>query len=191
MSEFEPSRTPSEVNPGEADSRNLLELVYDQLRRIAQMRMAEERGDHTLQATALVHEAYLRLTGGGSVHDLSRAQFFAAAGEAMRRILIEHARRRGRAKRGGGARRIDLTLADVADLSTVGDEEIVALDAAFQRLESIDPRAASVVRLRFYAGLTVEQAAAALVLSERTVKRDWEFARSWLYSEMTRDRSGQ
>jgi len=187
MSESEPSGTTNVIRPREADSPHLLELVYDQLRRIAQARMAEERRDHTLQATGLVHEAYLRLSTQQTAHELNRAQFFAAASEAMRRILIEHARRRGRVKRGGGSKRVDLQLADVADLSAVGDEEIVALDEAFRRLESIDARAASVVRLRFYAGLTIEQTAEALGLSERTVKRDWEFARSWLYSEMTRD----
>jgi len=187
MSESEPSCTPNEVRSGEADSPHLLELVYDQLRHIAMARMAEERRDHTLQATALVHEAYLRLTSGGRVGDQDRAQFFAAAGEAMRRILIEHARKRGRVKRGGRARRVEVELASVADLSDASGDEIVALDEAFRRFESVDPRAASVVSLRFYAGLTVEQTAEVLGLSERTVKRDWEFARSWLYAEMTRD----
>ncbi|MCL4199073.1 MAG: sigma-70 family RNA polymerase sigma factor [Phycisphaerales bacterium] len=187
MSEPDLSRTPKGIDAGEAGASSLIDAVYGQLCRIAQWRMAEERRDHTLQATALVHEVYLRLFKDGDLAERDRAQFFAAAGEAMRRILIEHARRRGRVKRGGGSKRVDLQLADVADLSAVGDEEIVALDEAFRRLESVDARAASVVSLRFYAGLTIEQTAEALGLSERTVKRDWEFARSWLYSEMTRD----
>ncbi len=186
MTESKPYRTSDKTASERADSLALLDLVYYQLRRIAQIRMAEERRDHTLQATALVHEAYLRLSTQQGVHHLNRAQFFAAAGEAMRRILIEHARRRGRVKRGGRAQRTDLSLADVADLSIVGDEKIVALDEAFRRLESVDPRAAAVVSLRFYAGLTVEQTAEALDLSERTVKRDWEFARSWLFAELSR-----
>lgn len=158
----------------------LVEQVYSQLRVIAQRQLQQERAGHTLQATALVHEAYLRLAGA-NVEWSGAGAFYTAAAEAMRRILIEHARKRGRIKRGGEARRLDLDLSHVADLGEADPERIVALDDAFRRLEGADPRAASVVALRFYAGLSIEEAALALGLSERTVKREWEFARAWLF----------
>lgn len=157
----------------------LLTHVYDHLRAIARTRMARERGSHTLQATALVHEAYLRLMGDGEVAWRDRAHFYRAAAESMRRILVDHARKRGAAKRGGGGPKLPLNVCDLA--ANDAPDEIVALDRAILRLGEEDARAADVVRLRFFAGLSVEQTAAALGLSERTVKREWTYARAKLF----------
>ena len=156
----------------------LLPLVYQELRHLARARMAQERAEHTLQATALVHEAYLRLVGNGEINWANRAHFFHAAAEAMRRILIEHARAKGGAQRGGGRRKLPL---DVVDLAAEADPtQILALDEAISRLEQEDADAARVLRLRFYAGLSVEEVAKAIGASPRTVKRDWAYARAFL-----------
>ncbi len=168
------------VERGNAQAADeLLPLVYEQLRRIAQQRMAGERRDHTLEATALVHEAYLRLVGGEEMAWGSRAHFYVAAADAMRRILIEHARKRGRLKRGGDRRRIPISVADLAADNNF--EEIVAVDDALRRLEEEDREAADVVRLRFFAGLSVDETAELLKRSPRTVARDWAYARAWLH----------
>jgi RNA polymerase sigma factor (TIGR02999 family) len=160
----------------------LFPLVYDELRKMAGHRMAAERQDHTLEATALVHEAYLRLVGSADVRWANRAHFFHAAAEAMRRILVEHARAKHRLKRGGGRHRDLKGLESVADLVARSDpDEILAVDEAVRRLEAENPEAASVVRLRFYAGLTPEETAKATDLSPRTVYRHWAYARAWLY----------
>ena len=157
--------------------------VYDQLRAIARARLAQQAAGHTLQATALVHEAFLKLQGHPSIMAGDRGRFFQAAAQAMRQILIDHARGRGRLKRGGGARRQEF--ADVAELSAEGDPaEILALDEAVKKLEQEEPQAAKVVQLRFFAGLSVEETAQALGLSERTVQREWQYARAWLYSAL-------
>ena len=172
-------------------SERLLPMVYAELRALARARMRRERKDHTLQATELVHEAYLRLVRGTSAAWEGRGHFFAAAAEAMRRILIEHARARGRAKRGGDEegrppKKLSLTLAGIADLAADADpEEILALDDAMQRLETRDARMGQVVRLRFYAGLSIEETAEALGVAPRTVKRDWTFARAWLFEQLS------
>ncbi|XVJ58099.1 MAG: sigma-70 family RNA polymerase sigma factor [Tepidisphaera sp.] len=170
----------------------LLPLVYDQLRKVAQERMSHERRDHTLVATALVHEAYARLVGspgsasGSGLDWANRAHFFHAAAEAMRRILIEHARARGRVKRGGEggkpAKRVPLNVLDLAQVED--SDEIVAVDDAIRRLEASDPTAGAVVRLRFYAGLSVEDTARALGISERTVMREWAYAKAVLFREL-------
>jgi RNA polymerase sigma factor (TIGR02999 family) len=160
-----------------AAADRLFELVYDQLLKIAQIRMAEERRDHTLQATALVHDAYVRLMGDQEARWDGRGHFFAAAAEAMRRILIEHARKHQAIKRGGGLRAIGNVL-DLASEEKICDA--LALDELVSRLESEDRQAAQVVRLRFYAGLNIEETAEALGVSPRTVKRNWQFARAWL-----------
>jgi RNA polymerase sigma factor (TIGR02999 family) len=160
----------------------LLPLVYEELRAVAGAHLRHERPDHTLQATALVHEAYLRMLGGHDLPWKDRAHFFRAAAEAMRRILIEHARKRGRIKRGGDRVRIELTGANLGAEQDL--EEILALDEALRRLEEQDPRSADVVRLRFFAGLSVEETAKALDISERTAKREWSFARAWLYDAL-------
>lgn len=170
----------SRGDEGAAD--RLFPLIYDELRALARSHMRHESPDHTLQATAIVHEAYLRLVGNDQMSWTSRAAFFQASAQAMRRILIDHARRRGRVKRGGGRRREPL---DAIDLAVATDPaEVEALDRAVTRLGELDPRAAEVVQLRFYAGLSVEESAAALGISERTVKREWSFARAWLYQQI-------
>ncbi|HEY7090997.1 MAG TPA: ECF-type sigma factor [Tepidisphaeraceae bacterium] len=159
-------------------AKELLPLVYDELRKLAQHRMSAERTDHTLQATGLVHEAYLRLVGNDEINWANRAHFFHAAAEAMRRILIEHARAKGGPQRGGDRKRLPL---DVVDLAAEADPtQIMALDEALSRLEKQDADAARVVRLRFYAGLTFDEVAKAMGASPRTVKRDWSFARAYL-----------
>ncbi len=167
---------------------DLLPLVYEQLRRAAQNAMRAERADHTLQATALVHEAYARVVGAASPGFEGRAHFYFAASRAMQQLLVEHARSRGRLKRGGTAQgaaegtRARLTMLDIADLACEADEsEILALDEAVRRLEEQDPEAVAVVRLRFYAGLTGEQTAEALGISPRQVDRIWSFARAFLF----------
>lgn len=166
----------------------LLPVVYAQLRAAAAKAMAAERRNHTLQATALVHEVYLKLVGARETPWAHRAQFYSAAADAMRQILIDHARGRGRRKRGGGVVHCSLdgplTLAEPESPESESGIDLVALDDAIHRLESQDPRAAKVVRLKFYAGLTAEQIALALDLSERTVKNDWAFARAWLEREL-------
>ena len=160
-------------------AEQLLPLVYAELRQLAAARMADEQAGHTLQPTALVHEAYLRLVGGGQPQDWNgRGHFFAAAAEAMRRILIESARRRKAAKAGGGWERLPLIDADLA-VDTAGDD-LFAVDEVLSRLAAEDPRAGRLVELRFFLGLTLEEAAAHLGLQERTAYRDWAYARAWL-----------
>lgn len=167
----------------EAAASDLLPLVYDELRKLADAYMRQERRDHTLQPTALVHEAYLRLVDQTRVRWQDRTHFFAVAATCMRRILVNHARDRKRLKRGGGAHRI--TLRDLADTGVVGDAELVDLDEALTRLEQFDTRKVRVVELRFFAGLNVDQTAELLDVSAVTVKRDWDFARAWLLNELT------
>jgi RNA polymerase sigma-70 factor, ECF subfamily len=162
---------------------HLLPLVYEQLRAIARQRMAGERADHTLQATALVHEAYMKLMGAApeasEIAWRDRAHFYFAAAEAMRRILVDHARKHGARKRGGDRLRDPVNVCDLAADDDPG--QIMALDDALVRLEDADARAADVARLRFFAGLSVEQTAQALGISERTVKREWTYARATLF----------
>jgi len=160
----------------------LLPLVYEQLRSVAQRRLEEERSGHTLSATGLVHEAYLKLVGPREIPWAGRGHFYAAAAEAMRRILLDHARARGR--RGGGSLRLS-DVGDVAALAATGADEILAVDEAIRRLEGEDPQAAALVRLRFYAGLDVEDAARALQVSPRTAARLWTYARAVLYRDLS------
>ena len=161
----------------------LFPLVYDELRGLAAHSLEGERVGHTLQATALVNEAYMRLVGPTDAGWQSRAHFFGAAGRAIRRILTDHARARGRLKRGGPhAARVPLDDALVVGADTVPD--MVALDEALERLAALDPQKARVVELRFFAGLSVEETARALGVSESTVARDWRFARVWLHKEV-------
>jgi RNA polymerase sigma factor (TIGR02999 family) len=168
------------------DSRaadELLPLVYDELRKLAAARMANERSDHTLQPTALVHEAWLRLAGANAaVPFANRAHFFSAAAEAMRRILIERARRKAAQKRGGEWERVDLDKVDIA--SDANDETLLLVNESLDKLAVEDPRAAELVRLRFFGGLTLEEAGQALGVTDRTAKRYWAFARAWLFDEM-------
>lgn len=168
----------------------LLPLVYQELRNLAAQKMAQEAPGQTLQATALVHEAYLRLAGGSDHHWNSRGHFFAAAAEAMRRILIESARRRHSLKRGGDRRRVDL---DEAMLAIDGpSDDLLALNQALDRLEAVDPEAAELVMLRYFGGLTLEQIAQIRNVTRRTIVNHWAYARAWLHREITRgdSRSG-
>lgn len=158
----------------------LLPLVYEQLRRAAQLNLAAERTNHTLSATALVHEAYLKLVGPREVPWAGKAHFYAAAAEAMRRILIDHAR-----SRRGGERKRFSELGDVAALASADSEQIVAVEAALTRLESEDPESAAVVRLRFYGGLSVEQTAQVLGISARTAARLWMYARAVMFRSLS------
>jgi RNA polymerase sigma factor (TIGR02999 family) len=187
----EVTRILSAVEQGEPHAaEQLLPLVYDELRRLAAQKLAQEKPGQTLEATALVHEAYLRLVPGGEAsapqegHWDSRRHFFAAAAEAMRRILIEQARRKGRQRHGGGLRRVELLEPEVA--FTPADERVLLLDDALTRLADLRPQAAEVVKLRFFSGLTVEQAAPVVGIAPRTARRLWVFARAWLRREMER-----
>jgi RNA polymerase sigma factor (TIGR02999 family) len=172
-------------DPKPSDGSALLEEVYGQLRAIAQSKLNNESPRHTLQATALVHEAWLKLCQRGSVMALDRKQFLIAAAQAMRRILIDHSRSRDCDKRGGAIeqRRLPITdAADVVDLAVEQEpEQILTLDNAVGRLEREHPHAADVVKLRFFAGLSVADTAECLGISDRTVKRQWRFARAWLF----------
>ena len=161
----------------------LLSLVYEELRLLARKNMAGERPDHTLGATALVHEVDLKLVGHQHIEWQNRAHFFATAAEAMRRILIDRARLRRRVKRGGDRKRIPLKSVDLA--IEQDSSEILALDEALQRLQEKDGRMYEIVMLRFFAGLSVEETAAAMNVSPRTVKRDWTCARAWLHKTMS------
>ena len=157
----------------------LLPLVYDELRKLAAARMASERVDHTLDATALVHEAYLRLVGGGNRATWShRRQFFAAAAEAMRRVLVDHARSHRAGKRGGGRERVPLD--EFADSAGTTDIDWLVIDDALAKLAVEDATAAELVRLKLFAGLSVEESADVLGISRATAYRDWAFARAWL-----------
>lgn len=168
-------------------SDQLLPLVYEELKKLAATKLALERPGQTLQATALVHEAYLRLIGptDNSPQWNSRGHFFGAAAEAMRRILVENARRKGRIKHGGQLARIDLEGACL--VADEADEELIALDEALAKLALESPIKAELVKLRYFTGLSVEEAAAALEISPATVKRYWAYARAWLHDAMKND----
>lgn len=162
----------------------LLPLVYDELRRLAAQKMSQERPGQTLQATALVHEAYLRLVGSEDWNWSGRTHFFAAAAEAMRRILIENARRKQRLKRGASQQRADLD--DVYIAIEEPSEDLVALDEALAKLAAEDSIKAELVKLRYFAGLTIEQAAQMLGISRATADRYWSYARAWLFHEINK-----
>ena len=162
---------------------DLIPLVYEELRRIAHGHMARERDGHTMQATALVNEVYLKLKNERASSWHNRAQFFAIAAQLMRRILVDYARQHARAKRGGGAHQV--TLDDTMLVSKDNSSEMLAVDDALQKLEQLDKRKGQVAVMRFYAGLTAEEAAEALSISVETVTRDWRFARAWLRNELS------
>jgi RNA polymerase sigma factor (TIGR02999 family) len=167
-------------------AEQLLPLVYRELRKLAAEKMAQERPGQTLQATALVHEAYVRLVGVDRPrHWDSRGHFFAAAAEAMRRILLNRARDKNRLKRGGGRKRLDLDQIEIAQ--DTEDGQLIALDEALAQLAVEDPGAAQLVNLRFFAGLTLKEAAASLGLAQRTAERQWAYARAWLYARLHPD----
>ncbi len=171
-------------NPQAAEQ--LLPFVYDELRKLAAQRLKQEKPGQTLQATALVHEAYLRLVDASKIQRWdSRGHFFAAAAEAMRRILLNRARDKKRDKRGGDRLRVDLDHIEIA-LDT-SDEQLIALDDALTQFAEEDPDAARLVNLRFFAGLTLRDAAVSLGLSQRTAERQWSYARAWLYARLSQD----
>ena len=177
------TRILSQIEDGDPSAaEQLLPLVYDELRKLAAQKMAQEKAGQTLQATALVHEAYLRLVGNRRISWQSSGHFYATAAEAMRRILLDHAKAKGRQKRGGQLHRVPLNVADVAD--SWNFEETLSLDEAVCRLETEHPQICEVVQLRFYAGLSINDTASALGVSPATVKRRWEFGRTWLFKQL-------
>lgn len=177
------------VEHGDANAAGqLLPLVYQELRRLAAHRMANEAPGHTLQPTALVHEAWLRLVGDEAAKFQNRAHFFGAAAEAMRRILVDRAREKKALKRGGDLQRVDLDAVDL--LSPMPDDELLALDEALDRLSTVDTRAADMVKLCFFVGLTQEEAACELGVSLSTAERIWGFARAWLLREVRKQTTG-
>ncbi len=159
--------------------------VYRELKQLARAQMARERAGHTLQPTALVHEAYLKLFGHSDLAWANRAHFFTAAAEAMRRILIDHARKKARLRHGGGRRRLPASLLDL--IQAENPEETLAVDDALRRLEEVDPEVARLVRLRFFAGLSVEETASVLGISPRTAYREWSYAKAWLHDDLKED----
>lgn len=167
----------------ESAPERLLTLVYDELRRLAHGYMKNERSDHTLQATALVHEAYIQLVDWKNVSWQNRAHFFAAAAQMMRKILVDHARERNALKRGGGLRTIALD--EAVSFPDRNNLDLIGLDDALIELSTFDPQQARIVELRFFGGLTIEETAHALNISDSTVKRDWQMAKAWLFSRIT------
>lgn len=173
------------IEQGDADAADkLLPLVYEELRRLAAHKMSQERPGHTLQATALVHEAYMRLAGSGTQGWDGRTHFFAAAAEAMRRILIDNARRKKSLKRGGGRQKVDLDHAVLAIEEP--SEDVAALDEALAKLAAIDSVKADLVKLRYFAGLTIDQAGEILGISNNTADKYWAYARAWLRLELAK-----
>jgi RNA polymerase sigma factor (TIGR02999 family) len=171
------------INRGESTAaEKLLPLVYNELRKLAAARMLRESAGHTLQPTALVHEAWLRIVDEGRRDWKDRAYFFAAAAEAMRRILVEHARRKARVKRGGGQHRLNLEDLDLAE--TAPDEKILLVDEALEELERSNPERARVVVLKFFAGMTNKEVAETLGISERSIDRHWVCAKTWLFQNL-------
>jgi RNA polymerase sigma factor (TIGR02999 family) len=168
----------------------LTPIVYDELRRIARRHLARERKDHTLQSTALVHEAYLRLIGGSGSEYQNRQHFFAVAAQVIRRVLVDHARAVNAAKRGGGAQKIVLEDQPEASAPAENVAEVLALHEALERLAAFDQQQARIVELRYFAGLSIEETAEVIGVSPATVKRDWVMARAWLARELKGGSSG-
>jgi RNA polymerase sigma factor (TIGR02999 family) len=189
----EVTRILSAVQRGDpAAARELLPLVYEELRKLAAQRLTQERPGQTLQATALVHEVYLRLVDAEQAQRWDgRGHFFAAAAEAMRRILIDNARRKGRPKHGGNVKRVNLDEAAAVTEHAAPTDDLLALDEALTKLSVEEPAKAELVKLRFFAGLTIPQAAQVLGISEATAERHWTFARAWLYCELERPAEAQ
>ncbi len=160
-----------------------MDLVYGELHEIAAREMRREHGEHTLQTTAIVHEAYLRICRSEPINWENRAHFYAVAAQQLRRVLVDHARRRRREKRGGGIPQF--TILDSDGPTIVLDERVLAVNEALTRLESLDPRAAKAVELRFFGGLSETEAAEALGVSVATIKRDWDFAKAWLVGQLS------
>jgi len=166
-----------------AARESLVPLVYDELRRLARYYLASQRSDHTLQSTAIVHEAYLRLAGRDNVYWENRSHFFAVAAQLMRRILVDHARKRNAAKRGGA--QLTLLVDEAVEPSSQRELDLVALDDALKALAELDERQSRIVELRFFGGLSIEDTSTVLGISPATVKREWSTARAWLYAEIS------
>lgn len=181
----------AEIGKGDQHAAaELLPMVYEELRKLAGSRMNQEQNAQTLQATALVHEAYLRLVGEADQKKWdNRGHFFGAAAQAMRRILVERARHRGRIKRGGGRARVEL--GESVGAVDQDPTDLLALNEALEKLEKADPRKAQVVMLRYFAGLSIEETAAAMDLSPATIKNEWMFARAWLHREIAKGDEGE
>ena len=179
----------AEMRSGRKDAlARLLPLVYGELRRLAARYMRDERGDHTLQPTALVHEAYFRLVGQGRANWQNRAQFMGIAGQLMRRLLVDHARKHYAAKRGGSLVTLDEGLGKCS--AAAQSEEVLAVNEALDRLAQMDPQQTKVVELRYYAGLSAEETAEAMGISQRTVEREWTAAKAWLRAQLASGESG-
>ncbi len=179
------ARLLAELERGGDAAERLFPIVYEELRTLAEAQLRRERSGHTLQPTAMVHEAYLKLVGQKDAHYESRSHLLAIAATAMRRVLVHHAEKRGSQKRGGGRGRLSIdTGPEIAEPGAGDPVDLLALDEALVRLAALDERKAKVVELRFFAGLSVPEAAAALGASPATVKRDWDFARVWLLREL-------
>ena len=178
------TRILAQVESGDPEAANqLLPVVYDALRRLAKQRMESEAPNHSLQPTDLVHEAYMRLVGGESVQGWqNRAHFFAAAAEAMRRILVEHARKKLAQKRGGDLQRVDLI--DVVRHGNLGDSQLLDLDEALTEFETLEPEKSQIVKLKFFAGMTLEESAQTMGISRATAQRHWTYARAWLFGKL-------
>lgn len=181
-----PDMTDRPARVVDATGTELFTLLYDELRRIAAAALRRERAEHTLQPTALVHEVYVRLSGTSPGQWQDRAHFIAMAARAMRRVLVDHARARNAVKRGQGGILVSLDGIDVPAATSAAD--LVVLDATLERLAALDERQARIVELRFFGGLTVEETAAVLEISPRTVKREWQMARAWLQRELEHQR---
>ena len=177
------------ANGDQAALDTLMPMVYAELHRLAHRYMKRERPGHTIQTSALVNEAYLKLIDQRKTHWQNRSQFFAISAQLMRRILVDHARSHSYLKRGGGLRQVSLR--EVADLSQVGPSEIVMLDESLAVLAEIDPRQSQIVELRFFAGLTIKETAEVMGLSPATIKVEWRTARAWLYRHLRKDQSGE
>lgn len=175
----------AEAGPSQA-SEELLPLVYEELRKLAAERLAQEASGQTLQATALVHEAWVRLTGGTGQKWVNRAHFFAAAAEAMRRVLIENARRKARLKHGGNLKRLDVAELNLA--ATSPDEMILLVDEALERFKVEDPEKEKIVVMKFFGGLTNQDVAESLGVTERTVERQWAYAKAWLFRDIKKEK---
>ncbi|HEX8145698.1 MAG TPA: sigma-70 family RNA polymerase sigma factor [Pyrinomonadaceae bacterium] len=189
LSPQEITRLLADWNAGDAEAlERLAPLVYAELRRIARRQMGGEREGHTLQATALVNEAYLRLAGGGGLALQDRAHFYAVCAQVMRHVLVDHARAHARDKRGGGAPHVPLD--EAANAAAAGSAEVVALDEALRGLEEVDPQKARVVALRYFAGLSIEETAEVLGISPTTVRREWRRAKAWLYRAIAEGEGG-
>lgn len=182
----------SAIEAGDSKAADrLLPLVYEELRKLAAAKMAQEQPGQTLQPTALVHEAWIRLGGDHAPRFDGRGHFFAAAAEAMRRILIDRARHKRSLKRGAGAERVDLDQLDRLEVAVAADDDVLlAVDEALTKLAREDPASAEFIKLRFFAGLTNNEAARAQGIPERTARRHWSFARAWLYRELRREPVG-